>query len=294
MRGEVRAFLVAVAAAAVVGAVSVPMAMSEPSTTTPSPTISSTTTGQAGSCPTTPTAVGETCKRPDPTFNGVPSRAERGTRFTVSGDNWRCTEVRITPSWSGSPQNATVSQGSFETSIDVSNQAATGPQTISAACGWEESAVRQITIAPRSGATTTTTTKPVTTTTTKPVTTTTTKPIATSTTQAAVVEPSDTPTAGPTADDPQRGNHVGGALGIGVFLLAVGVATLVLRRRRKQAVDPSRPARSNPRPPLVSVQVAGASRPLIHIREFMRRTVPAVRVRLSVGEPQLQVREVSR
>ncbi|WP_433709908.1 hypothetical protein ACQP2U_26160 [Nocardia sp. CA-084685] len=207
----------------------------------------------------------------------MPARAERGTRFTVSGDYWRCIEVRITPSWSGSPKNVTVSQGSFETSIDVSNQAATGPQTISAACGEKESAVRQITIAPRSGSTTTTTTKPITTTTTQ-----------------AVVEASDTPTVGPTADDPQRVNHVGEVLGIGVFLLALGVATFVLRRRRQQAGDPSRAGRSDPRLPLVRVQVAGDLRPIIHIREFTRHAVPAVRVRLSAGEPRLHIREVSR
>ncbi|WP_062991806.1 hypothetical protein [Nocardia anaemiae] len=218
----------------------------------------------------------------------MPTRAERGTQFTVSGDHWHCNQIRITPSWSGSPQNATVTQGSFETSIDVSNQAATGQQTISAACG-EESAVRQITIAPRSDATTTTTT-----TTTKPITTTT-KPITTTTTgQSAVAETTVTPTAGSAVDHPQRDNHFGEVLGIGVFLLALGVATVVLRRRRKQAVDRSRAGRGEPHPPLVRVQVAGASRPSIHIREFMRPTVPAVRVRLRVGESQLQVREVSR
>ena len=278
MGSEARAFLVAVAAAGVLGVVAVPLAVSAPTTTSPTPT-----TAQAGPCTTARTAVGESCPRPDPTFNVSPTRAERGTQIAVNGSYWPCTVIRLTPSWSGSPQNASVSQGAFATSIAVSNQAATGPQTISAACG-EASAVRQITIDPRSGTTTTTTTKPITTTT---------KPITTTTTQAAVAETSDTPTAGSAVDDPQRGNHFGAVLGLGLFLLAVGVATLVLRQRRK-AADRSRAYHRDPRPPLVRVQVAGDLRPSIRIREFMRPTVPAVRVRLSVGEPQLHIREVSR
>ncbi|WP_157187223.1 hypothetical protein [Nocardia vinacea] len=273
MGSEARAFLVAVAAVAaagVLGVVAVPLAVSAPTTTSPTPT-----TGQAGPCTTARTAVGESCPRPDPTFNVSPTRAERGTQIAVNGSYWPCTVIRLTPSWSGSPQNASVSQGAFATSIAVSNQAATGPQTISAACG-EASAVRQITIDPRSGTTTTTTTKPITTT----------------STQAAVAT-SDTPTAGSAVDNPQRGNHFGAVLGLGLFLLAVGVATLVLRQRRK-AADRSRAYHRDPRPPLVRVQVAGGLRPSIRIREFMRPTVPAVRVRLSVGEPQLHIREVSR
>ncbi|MFE9320258.1 hypothetical protein ACIHDR_05245 [Nocardia sp. NPDC052278] len=285
MRSEVRAFVVAAAAAGALGAVAVPMAVSAPTTTTPTPTTStpttsSTTAGQAGPCATARTAVGETCPRPDPTFDVVPTRAERGTQIVVNGSYWPCTVVRLTPSWSGSPQNASVSQGTFATSIAVSNQAATGSQTISAACG-EASAVRQITIAPRSGTTTTSTTKPITTTT---------KPITTTTSQAAAAQTSDTSTAGRA---PQRGNHLGAVLGIGVLLLAVGVATLVLRQWHK-AADRSRAYRRDPRPPLVRVQVAGDLRPSIHIREFMRPTVPAVRVRLSAGEPQLHIREVAR
>lgn len=284
MRSEARAFLVAVAAAGVLGVMAIPLAVSAPTTTSPTPT-----TGQAGPCTTTRTAVGESCPRPDPTFDVAPTRAERGTQIAVNGSYWPCNVVRLTPSWSGSPQNASVSQGAFATSIAVSSQAATGPQTISAACG-EASAVRQITIAPRAGTTTTTTTKPITTTT-EPITTTT-EPITTTTTQAPVAT-SDTPTAGSAVDDPQRGNHFGAVLGIGLFLLAVGVATLVLRQRRK-AADRSRAYHRDPRPPLVRVQVAGGLRPSIHIREFMRPTVPAVQVRLSVGEPQLHIREVSR
>lgn len=263
MGSEARAFLVAVAAAGLLGVVAVPLAVSAPTTTSPTPT--------AG-CTTARTAVGESCPRPDPTFNVSPTRAERGTQIAVNGSYWPCTVIRLTPSWSGSPQNASVSQGAFATSIAVSNQAATGPQTISAACG-EASAVRQITIDPRSGTTTTTTTKPI-------------------TTQAAVAT-SDTPTAGSAVDNPQRGNHFGAVLGLGLFLLAVGVATLVLRQRRK-AADRARAYHRDPRPPLVRVQVAGGLRPSIRIREFMRPTVPAVRVRLSVGEPQLHIREVSR
>ncbi|WP_433597758.1 hypothetical protein ACQPXH_18360 [Nocardia sp. CA-135953] len=210
-----RAFLVAAAAAGVLGAVAVPIAVSEPTTTTPTPTTSSTTAGQAGPCTTARTAVGETCPLPDPTFDVAPTRAERGTQIAVNGSNWPCTMVRLTPSWSGSPQNASVSQGRFATSIAVSNQAATGPQTISAACG-ESSAVRQITIAPRSGATTAATTKPITTT----------------TSQAAVAQTSDTSTAGRA---PQRRDHFGAVLGIGSVLLALGVAALVLRQWRKAA-----------------------------------------------------------
>ncbi|MEV6335029.1 hypothetical protein AB0M12_09975 [Nocardia vinacea] len=284
MGSEARAFLVAVAAAGVLGMVAVPLAVSAPTTTSPTPT-----TGQAGPCTTARTAVGESCPRPDPTFNVAPTRVERGTQIAVNGSNWPCTVIRLTPSWSGSPQNASVSQGAFATSIAVSNQAATGPQTISAACG-EASAVRQITIDPRSGTTTTTTTKPITTTTERL--TTTTEPITTTTSQAAVAT-SDTPTAGSAVDDRRRGNHFGAVLGIGLFLLAVGVATLVLRQRRK-AADRSRADHRDPRPPLVRVQVARDLRPSIRIREFMRPTVPAVRVRLSVGEPQLHIREVSR
>ncbi|MFI7665102.1 hypothetical protein [Nocardia sp. NPDC049526] len=123
-------------------------------------------------------------------------------------------------------------------------------------------------------------------------TTTTTKPITTTTTQAAVAETSDATTAGPAVDS-QRGNHFRALLGIGLFFLAVGVATLALRQRRK-AADRSRAYHRDPRPPLVRVQVAGDLRPSIHTREFMRPTVPAVRVRLSDGEPQLHIREVSR
>ncbi|WP_157124421.1 hypothetical protein [Nocardia pseudovaccinii] len=219
MRSEARAFLVAAAAAAVLGAVAVPMAVSAPTTTTPTPTTSSTTAGQAGPCTTARPAVGETCPRPDPTFDVAPTRAERGTEIAVNGTYWPCTVVRLTPSWSGSPQNASVSHGTFATSIAVSNQAATGPQTISAACG-EASAVRQITIDPRSG--------------------TTTKPITTTTTRAAVAETSATPTAGSAVDNPQRGNHFGAVLGTGLLLLAVGVATLLLRLRRRQPLGRTR------------------------------------------------------
>ncbi|MFX0581366.1 hypothetical protein [Nocardia nepalensis] len=96
----------------------------------------------------------------------------------------------------------------------------------------------------------------------------------------------------PPDPDPAPDNHIRDVLAIGGFLLAVTAATLVLRHRRKRPADPSRAPRHDPHPPQVRVHVVEDVRPSIHIRQVIR--APAVRVRLSGGEPRLEIREVPR
>ncbi|MET8878306.1 hypothetical protein [Nocardia sp. NPDC004604] len=163
----------------------------------------------------------------------------------------------------------------------MSDQVEPNSYSIRAACG-EASADRKVAITARPVRTTTTTT--------------TTKPITTTTTQPSVPETSTTKgsIAAPSRDDPQPNSHIRDLLGIGAFLLAVGVAALVLRQRRRHPVDAPREHNRDPRTPQVRVQVVGNPSPSIHLREFTHPTAPAVHIRLSVGEPQLHVREVSR
>ncbi|MCP2315247.1 hypothetical protein APR12_000577 [Nocardia amikacinitolerans] len=119
------------------------------------------------------------------------------------------------------------------------------------------------------------------------------RPIVTTITQSAVPPPFDTgsPTASPVAEEKQQ-DRLGDALGVGAFLLALGGAALVTRRRR------GRPAGSAPEhardalSPQLRVRVVGDRRPSIHVREVAGVGAPAARVLLTVGEPRLQVREV--
>ncbi|WP_433192548.1 hypothetical protein ACQP1G_28015 [Nocardia sp. CA-107356] len=216
---------------------------------------------------------------PDPVLN-VPPTVERDTEIRVRGNYWPCTEVMVYPSWSDSVHSATVSRGSFDARVAVSDRAGLGSQSILVECSRNPDVNRKATlrIDPAKDISTTTTTEPS----------------STTTTESLVSEPSDTPTAAPVAADPQRDNHFGDVLGIGAVLLAVGVATLVLHGRRKRAADPLRAHRRDPHLPQVRVQVLGDLNPSIHVREFTRSTVPAVRVRVSVGDPRVQVREVPR
>lgn len=68
-------------------------------------------------------------------------------------------------------------------------------------------------------------------------------------------------------------------LAVGGFLVAAGVATAVLRHRGNRPADPE-----------VRVRVVEDVSPTIHIRQLTRP--PGVQVRLSVGEPWLNIREV--
>ncbi|WP_328400623.1 hypothetical protein [Nocardia sp. NBC_00403] len=281
MRDDARVFLVAVAAAGLLGAVSVPIAATAPTTTWPAPP-----TGTSGSSGISPTPSGSPDTVPEPTLR-VPPTAQRGTQITIYGDYWPCDAVSVSPNWSDSVTTAYVHQYSFDAPVSVPDRTELGAHSINVTCrATYDHVIRReasIKIVPAQvGPTTTTTTS-------KP---TTTEPTTTPVTQPPTTQP---PTAAPRSDDRQRDNHIGDALGIGGFLLAVGVATLVLHQRRKHPTDPARAYRRDPHPPQVCVHVVEDMSPSIYIRQITRPThAPAVRVRLSGGEPQLHVREVPR
>ncbi|MCP2288543.1 hypothetical protein APR08_001457 [Nocardia amikacinitolerans] len=119
-------------------------------------------------------------------------------------------------------------------------------------------------------------------------------PILTTITQSAVPPPFDTgsPTASPAAEEKQQDSRLGDALGVGAFLLALGGAALVTRRRRGRPAGPAPEHARDALPPQLRVRVVGDIRPSIHVREVAGVGAPAVRVLLTVGEPRLQVREV--
>ncbi|MBB5917045.1 hypothetical protein BJY24_005957 [Nocardia transvalensis] len=267
---------------ALLGAAPLPLAVPAPTTTTtPPPTTTSSPTGGTRSCPTTPTVIGEFCPGPDPTLN-VPSTAERGTRITVSGNYWRCATVRVTPSWTGTAEPATVyGEGSFEISFTATERVAPGQYSIRATCG-EASKTEPITITVRSVPSSSTTTRP--------------KPPPAETTTQPVPETSETevPITTRSDDDPQRDNTFGTVLAVVAFLLAAGVAALVLRRRRGRTPTTVRAHHQSSHPPQVHVQVVADTNPSIRVREFIRPTGPVVRVRMTGGEPHIRVREVPR
>ncbi|SNY75121.1 hypothetical protein SAMN04244553_0429 [Nocardia amikacinitolerans] len=120
------------------------------------------------------------------------------------------------------------------------------------------------------------------------------RPILTTITQSAVQPPFDTgsPTASPVAEEKQQDSRLGDALGVGAFLLALGGAALVTRRRRGRPAGPAPEHARDALPPQLRVRVVGDIRPSIHVREVAGVGAPAVRVLLTVGEPWLQVREV--
>ncbi|GAB2717222.1 hypothetical protein GCM10027089_46850 [Nocardia thraciensis] len=229
--------------------------------------------------------MGESCERPEPTLVVNPSTAGPGTQVSVTGDYWPCVRVRVSPSWpGGAVQSLNVDQGSFDASVPVGDQVESGSYSIQASCG-ENSAARPVKIV-STAKPTTTTTKP------KP---TTTRPTAEIITETGTPETTDAqPSIVARSDDGPRGNNlIGSALAVVALLLAVGVATLVARRRRR-VPDGTRAEHRDPGPPRVRVRVVAETSPSIRVRELTRPTGPAVRVRVRVGEPRIRVREIPR
>ncbi|WP_147289051.1 hypothetical protein [Nocardia mexicana] len=279
MRRGARAVLVAVAAGGVLGGMAMPIAAGAPTTGSVPPT------GQVGSCPTTMSAVGETggetCPEPDPVLS-VPPSVERGTDVEVSGDYWPCVTIQVSASWSGAVLSANVDGGSFTRSVPVDDQVEPGSYSVSAACsGYSASRSIKI-VAPFVSTTEPTTTKP------KPTTDRVTTPPTVSETTGG--QPS---LAAQSDGEPKRDNKIGTVLAIIAFLLAVVVATLVLRRR-KRAPDATRAEHHDPGPQRVRVRVVADTSPSIQVRELTRPTGPVVRIRVHTGEPRIRVREIPR
>ncbi|WP_280275698.1 hypothetical protein [Nocardia wallacei] len=272
MRGAVRAFLVTLSAAGILGATAATAG------SVPTPTSPISPGGQVESCATTPSAVGRSCERPDPTLS-VPSRAERGTQISVTGDNWRCLTARVTPSWSGAVQTAMVDRGSFDASLPVGAQVEPGSYSVEVSCG-DDSATSPITIFARRGETTTPTTTHRTT-----------EPTAEITTPSSGVETTDEQPsiAAQPGDIPQSHSTIGGPLVVVTLLAAVLLTALVVWWRRHVARTPHEPP-----PPRVRVRVVADANPSVRVRELAHPVGPAVRVRLSAGEPTVRVKEVPR
>lgn len=275
MSSAMRAFLGTLAAAGILGAT----AAAAWSTPTPIPPSS-----PVESCATNPSAVGQICARPDPTLS-IPSRAERGTQVTVSGENWRCITAQVSPSWSGAVQTAMVDQGSFAVSLPVGASVEPGSYAVQVSCGGYSAAAPITIFAPRVEITTpTTTTRP-------PVTTR--KPVTTEPTTAITTPPTGVETTGEQpsiaaqpVDIPEADTDIGGPLVVVLLIAVVVGAMLVAWWRRRVARTPR-----EPHPPRVRVRVAADANPYLRVREL---TGPAVRVRLSAGEPTVCVKEVSR
>lgn len=298
MTSGARAFLVAVTAAGAIGVGLAPTAAATPTTDAPvSPTEQSgcCETSPVETSPVPPTSSTSVVPPPTPTIPPTtsdpvydptltaPATAERGTQIFVQGSGWPCAAVRVSPSWSESVDTQ-VGDRSFGIRIAVSEGAALGGQTIRVGCAassYDRVERRTaIEILPAQIVTTLPTTA---------------GPSVTTITESLVDSTSATssPTTLPDGTEKQD-SRLADALGLGAFLLALGGAALVTHRRR------GRPGRSSPEhtrdalPPQVRVQV-GDMRPSIHVREVAGPAdAPAVRVRLTVGEPRLQVREVPR
>ncbi|MFQ6398570.1 hypothetical protein ACLMAJ_34680 [Nocardia sp. KC 131] len=287
MKCDARAFPVAIAAAAVLGVASVSIAAAQPSTTTPvSPTEPNETTTptqtqtQTASTPkpsdsssTPPRSTRNPEPNFEPTLEAVPPTAERGTQITVRGSGWRCDTVSIAPDWRA-PVTEYIYQTSFETSVDVPARAVLGAHWISVTCdagsGYRARRTSVEFIA-----------APVTTETTEQ----TTSFVTPTPVSQSVVQP---PTAAPPGGNDKRDNHIDDILGLSALLLAIGVATFVLRRQATRSTEPEHSQRL----PQVRVQVIEDMSPAIRVRQVAR--APAVRVRLCGGEPQLHIREVPR
>ncbi|WP_330256127.1 hypothetical protein OG874_17100 [Nocardia sp. NBC_00565] len=283
MKCDARVFPVVVAAAAVLGVVSVSIAAAQPSTTTPvsptkpsettTPTWTTSTPKSPGSSSTPPGSTGNPEPNFKPTLEAVPPTAERGTQITVRGNGWPCDTVSIAPDWSA-PVTRYIDQTSFDTSVEVPARAALGAHWISVTCDAGSSYLARRTSVEFIAA---------------PVTTETTEPTTPPVTPTPVSPPATQPlTAAPPGGNDKRDNHIDDILGLSALLLAIGVATFVLRRR---ATRPTEPEHSQ-RLPQVRVQVVEDMSPAVRIREVAR--APAVRVWVCVGEPQLHIREVPR
>ncbi|MFE6919545.1 hypothetical protein ACFVAV_00720 [Nocardia sp. NPDC057663] len=115
----------------------------------------------------------------------------------------------------------------------------------------------------------------------------TTPPLGATPTAPSTGRPAATDRVEPTGKQQPADNHLGDALGIGGFLLAVAVSTLLLRRQR-----PHRERHREPHAPRVRVGVGGDATPSIAVHEFDR--APTVRIRIVPGEPRCQIEEVTR
>lgn len=283
MRCDARAFPVAAATAAVLGVISVSIAAAQPSITTPvSPTKPSETTTAtwttstpkpSGSSSTPPGSTGNPEPNFEPTLEAVPPTAERGTQITVRGSGWPCDTVSVAPDWSA-PVTEYIDQNSLETVVDVLAGSALGAHWISVTCDAGSNYLARRTPVEFIAA---------------PVTTKTTAPTTPPVTPTPASPPATRPlTAAPPGGNDKRDNHIDDILGLSALLLAIGVATFLLRRR---ATRPTEPEHSQ-RLPRVRVQVVEDMGPALRIREVAH--APAVRVWLCVGEPELHIREVPR
>jgi MYXO-CTERM domain-containing protein len=229
----------------------------DPPTTTTEPLRTTARPPSAG-----PTPVPS--ESPAPTLV-APATAELGTTVTVRGERWPCDLVRAFPDWSESVP-AQVRGGVFDVRVDVAEGIQLGSHAISAACVGASQGVAARTFIEMIPARLGTTTDD----------------------RANPQPPGERPPSPGQAADSDRDTGVGDILGLGGFLLALGAAALVLRRRRKRPNGASH--NRDPHLPQVHVRVVVDVPPLIHVRQVTR--APDVRVRLRACEPWLNVKEV--
>ncbi len=328
MRNDSRAFLVSAAIAGLLGAISVPIAATDPITTEPVPPVTTsepvlpTTTPQEVSTPATTPVSTTTAKAPltaSTTTPPVPT-----TTPPISTTTSPPTST-ATPLPSSGPSSVTPESSAVLPAPTLDAPATARRGTVITVHGenwpcdmvrafpdWAESVTAQVqggSFDARVGvpdrAELGSQSLPVTCLGTfqrivartsveilsAPVVTTTTDGPTTSTDAPSTTAPtSGRPTTAQQVDDRSQETGLGDMLGLGGFLLALAAALLLARGLRKSQSGRSRAPNGDPHPPQVHVRVVVDSAPSIHIRQVVR--APAVRVRLRAGEPWLHVEEV--
>ncbi|MBH0781332.1 hypothetical protein [Nocardia bovistercoris] len=223
-----------------------------PPITTPPPPITTPPPAQ-----TTPATTPLTSF--SPAITADPTAAQPGTTITVHLTGWPCRGVTLTHSGT-----STVVDPRAEVPVTIPADTAVGAYLISASCDHLQRRLNDsvtIQIVPARA--------PVT-----PPTTTVSSPPVARPQGGGIDTDSSTTTPDPT-------NPVGSILGLGAMLLALAVATSIVRRRVRRQRHPTRPD--------LRVAVVTDSAPAIGFRQF---GAPTVLVRLFGGEPRLQIREV--
>lgn len=282
MNCHTRTALLAVAAVGVLG-VSTPITTADPTTEVPTgteaPTTTTTTTQSSEpptpttpitepACCTVPPTTSTTAVRPMPeaTLAADPSSVERGASVTISGSNWRCDQVTIKPQRSEAVTAGT-SEESFAKAISVPPDAEFGPYSITVTCARTQltrTVTIQIARPPTDSPTTSADGGPV---------------------SEVDAQSSDSQIALPPAAPPSESrpiSFIDDALALGALLVAIAVATFVLRHRGKRAHRPTEPH--------LRVHVIEGPAPTIQVHRT--GTTPTVRVRLFGGDPLLQIREI--
>ncbi|WP_216909588.1 hypothetical protein [Nocardia noduli] len=204
---------------------------------------------------------------PEATLAADPSSVERGASVTISGSNWRCGEVIIKPQRSEAVTAGT-SGDSFAKAIPVPPDAEFDSYAFTVTCDRSQltrTVTIQIARPPTDTATTTSTNS-------GPV-------------SEVDAQSSDSQIALPPAAPPSESRPIGfidDALALGALLVAIAVATFVLRHRGKRAHRPTEPH--------LRVHVIEGPAPTIQVHRT--GTTPTVRVRLFGGDPLLQIREI--